>query len=193
MNLIISKCIENMSEVVNVVGGGDLKRDIRLEKVYEDMSAPILRYDPESFAGLYIKFEEEGPTVMLFSSGKYNIAGADSTESLRNAHQYLLNSLIDLGIEIDSSQVEIEIRNQVYVDDCGYELDLEKLLPDLGFENTEYEPEIFPGIMYRPKEGGLLIIFRSGKIMITGLKDPQKIAQILERTKNRINELFNSI
>lgn len=179
-----------MSEVVNVVGGGDLKRKIRLEKVYEEMSAPVLRYEPESFAGLYIKFEEEGPTVMLFSSGKYNIAGANSTRSLRDAHERLLRSLIDLGIEIDSSQVEVEVRNRVYVDDCGHELDLEKLLPDLGFENTEYNPDIFPGIMYRPKEGGLLIIFRSGKLMITGLKDSNKIIRILERTKNRINTLF---
>lgn len=190
MNLTISTCIENMSKVVNVVGGGDLKRDVRLEQLYEVMSTPILRYEPESFAGLYIRFKKEGPTVMLFSSGKYNIAGADSTDSLRRAHERLLSSLIDLGIEVDSSQAEIELRNLVYVDDCGYELDLEKLLPDLGFENTEYDPEIFPGIMYRPKEGGLLIIFRSGKLMITGLKDSQTIVRILERTKNRIDELF---
>jgi transcription initiation factor TFIID TATA-box-binding protein len=179
-----------MTELVNVVGGGDLKIGIKLEQVYRDMSAPVLRYDPESFAGLYIKFEEESPTIMLFSSGKYNIAGADSTKSLRNAHKQLLSSLTDLGIEIDENEIEIEIRNRVYVDDCGYELDLEMLLPDLGFENTEYNPESFPGIMYRPEEGGLLVIFRSGKMMITGLKDPEKVTQILERTKNRINNLF---
>lgn len=179
-----------MSEVVNVVGGGDLKRRIRLEKIYEDISVPVLRYDPESFAGLYIKFEKDGPTVMLFASGKYNIAGADSTKSLKSAHKQLLTHLIDSGVKIDLSQVEIEVRNRVFVDDCGHELDLEKLLPDLGFENTEYDPESFPGIMYRPGEGGLLIIFRSGKIMITGLKDTEEIHQVLERTKNRIDNLF---
>jgi transcription initiation factor TFIID TATA-box-binding protein len=78
----------------------------------------------------------------------------------------------------------------VYVDDCGYELDLERLLPDLGFENTEYEPEIFPGIMYRPPNGGLLIIFRSGKIMVTGLSDPHRSKNVIHRVKTRISELI---
>lgn len=181
-----------MTNIVNVVGGGDLQREIRLEKVYEDISAPTARYDPETFAGVYIKFKESGPAVMLFSSGKYNIAGAPSAESLRDAHKQLIDALIDLGIEIDPSQIEVEIRNRVYVDDCGYELDLETLLPDLGFENTEYEPETFPGIMYRPKQGGLLIIFRSGKMMVTGLSDPEKANHLIEQTKDKIHALFSN-
>lgn len=181
-----------MPDIVNVVGGGDLQRGIRLEKVYEDMSAPTVRYDPETFAGLYIKFEEAGPAVMLFASGKYNIAGAPSAESLRDAHKQLIDTLIDLGIKIDPSQIEVEIRNRVYVDDCGYELDLEMLLPDLGFENTEYDSEIFPGIMYRPKQGGLLTIFRSGKIMLMGLSDPEKASHLIEQTNDKINVLLSN-
>ena len=179
-----------MCELVNVVGGGDLNREVRLDQLYNDLTAPTVRYNPESFSALYVKFQDSGPAVMVFSSGKYNIAGAKSVESLKSASDFLLNNLSGLGIEINQSDVEVEVRNRVYVDDCGFELDLEILLPDLGFENTEYEPEIFPGIMYRPSSGGLLIIFRSGKVMVTGLSDPQRSKNTIRRVKTRISELI---
>lgn len=179
-------------ELVNVVGGGDLNTEIKLEEMYEKISAPICKYEPEMFSGLYIQFEEGGPTVMLFSSGKYNIAGAKTTGSLYRSHAELVETMAELGIDLIEEQIELEVRNRVYVDSYESEIDLEGLLPDLGFENTEYDPETFPGLMYRPQEGGFLAIFRSGKMMITGLKDAETSKQILQRVKDRLSELFSN-
>jgi transcription initiation factor TFIID TATA-box-binding protein len=185
-------CIGEMIEVVNVVGGGDLGREIKLGKVYQSICVPVLRYDPELFSGLYMRFDENGPTVMLFSSGKYNIAGADSVESLSNAHDQLIDNLEGLGMNVSNSENETEIRNQVCIHDYDHELELSALLTDLGFEDIEYDPESFPGLMYRPDEGGLLIVFRSGKLMITGLSDLKVIIKIIERFKSRIDILLQS-
>lgn len=178
-----------MCELVNVVGGGDLGREVKLEQICKELTAHTVRYDPAYFAALYVRFREDGPAVMLFSSGKYNIAGAKSAQSVKSASNQLLDSLARLGIKTDKSKVEVEVRNRVYIDECGYELELESLVLDLGFEETEYEPEIFPGIMYRPSKGGLLTIFRSGKIMMTGLSDPQRSKNAIQRAKKRIRGL----
>jgi len=43
----------------------------------------------------------------------------------------------------------------------------------LGFENIEYEPEQFPGLVYRIKQPKVVVlIFGSGKLVITGGKSP---------------------
>jgi transcription initiation factor TFIID TATA-box-binding protein len=55
----------------------------------------------------------------------------------------------------------------------------------LGLENVEYEPDRFPGLVYRlfvPKV--VILIFSTGKIVITGCKeyrDAEEAVEILAR------------
>ncbi|HAI44963.1 MAG TPA: TATA-box-binding protein, partial [Maribacter sp.] len=54
----------------------------------------------------------------------------------------------------------------------GSKIDLSNLMLHLPFDKTEYEPEQFPGLIYRidnPKV--VFLIFSSGKCVITGAKD----------------------
>ena len=45
----------------------------------------------------------------------------------------------------------------------------------LGLENVEYEPEQFPGLVYRIKQPKVVVlIFSSGKLVITGGKSPEE-------------------
>lgn len=42
---------------------------------------------------------------------------------------------------------------------------------DIAFDYCQYEPEIFPGLVYRMKQPKVvLLVFTSGKIVITGAK-----------------------
>jgi len=69
--------------------------------------------------------------------------------------------------------------------DLGKYINLNKVVITLNVENIEYEPEQFPGLVYRIKDPKIVVlIFSSGKIILTGgrnLEDIRKGLDILER------------
>ena len=156
-----------MPQIVNAVGGGDLKEDISLSQLSEMISGDEVRYDPEYWPGLYIRFTPDSPAVLVFHTGKYNIAGAESIEDLNSAKQNFLDTLEELGIEGFDS--DFEVRNLVFLDRYSRELELEQIAVALGLESTEYDPEDFPGLLYRPEDvTGTFLVFRNGKVILTG-------------------------
>ncbi len=154
-------------ELVNAVGGGELGEELNLQYLYEVLDGEDIRYDPEHWPGLYIRFTEESPAILVFRTGKYNIAGADSVQQLRQVNENFLKKIEELGISREKNS--FEIRNLVFLDRYRRELNLEQIVIALGFEETEYEPEQFPGVLYRPADTvGTFLIFRNGKVILTG-------------------------
>jgi len=81
------------------------------------------------------------------------------------------------------------IQNIVASAELGDALNLNAVALGLGMENIEYEPEQFPGLVYRmfdPKV--VLLLFGSGKLVITGGKSPKDCENALLRIRNM---LFN--
>ncbi|WP_122091101.1 TATA-box-binding protein [Halalkalicoccus subterraneus] len=157
-----------MAKIVNAVGGGDLHQELDLNILHSVIDGEIARYDPEHWPGLYLRLTPNSPAVLVFSSGKYNIAGATSIEHLLGSNGEFLSRLEE--IEIVVADPYFEVRNLVLLDDLGKELDLGQIAIALGLESTEYEPEQFPGLLYRPNElEGTFLIFRTGNILLTGL------------------------
>jgi transcription initiation factor TFIID TATA-box-binding protein len=177
-------------ELVSVVGGGNLGRELDLAAVSQDFPAPVLEYEPESYPALYIRFEEDGATVMSFTSGKYNIAGAKSVRELRDTNQQFVSTIEDLlSTELESARDSLEVRNMVFVDELRYEVDLNSIGEILGSENVVYEPEQFPALNYRPENyEGLFKIFRTGKITLTGATDPEEAKTEFEKLKEVFDE-----
>jgi transcription initiation factor TFIID TATA-box-binding protein len=80
---------------------------------------------------------------------------------------------------------EIHIQNVVASTSIGEELDLNAI--SAAFENAEYEPEQFPGLVFRvdkPKTAAL--IFRSGKVVCTGAKS-------IEAVDEAVNIVINAL
>jgi len=163
---------ESRIELVNAVGGGDLHTKLDLDELSESIDTPANRYDPEYHPSLYVKFDEEGATVLIFRTGKYNIAGAESVDELYSTHEMLISRLSDIGIDVSKADESFELRNLVFIEDLGAEFDLAELTIGLGMEHSEYEPEQFPGVQYKPPENqGLFLIFRTGKVILTGVNE----------------------
>src|SRR5205807_1762057 len=77
-----------------------------------------------------------------------------------------------------------KIENVVASTSLGKELDLQAIALVLG--GAEYEPEQFPGLIYRLKEPKTaILLFRSGKVVCTGAKS-------LEHVKTAIDLVFGS-
>ena len=58
-------------------------------------------------------------------------------------------------------------------------------------EQTEYEPEQFPALIYR-REDAVLLIFSSGKIVCTGLTDLDQISLAIDDITEQIEALSAS-
>lgn len=179
------------AKLVNVVGGGNLNQELDLAELQKGLVGDEIRYEPEVWAGLYIRFKEYQPAVLVFSSGKYNIAGADSVKELKEADSILRSRLTDLGVEIEETAPDV--RNQVYVCQYESEFDLNTLAIGLGIENTEYEPENFPSIFYDiPSEKGTFIISRTGKIVLTGVRNWREAKDSVSTLFKKFDELLST-
>lgn len=137
------------------------------------------RYDPEVFPGIAYKSVEPTASFLIFASGKMNCVGAKSMEDAKNAIEKLTQKLRDSKVEI-ASEPEVEVQNMVASFDFGRTFDLEMIARN--FRNTEYEPEVFPGLVFRlddPK--AVILLFVSGKGVCAGAKSEEDIKKAAER------------
>lgn len=178
-----------MPHIVNAVGGGDLQENVDLYQLSNTISGDEIRYDPEYWPGLYIRFTTDSPVVLVFSTGKYNIAGADSVEHLISTKEKFLETLVKAGIE--NVGTEFEIRNLVFLDHYPRELELSQIAITLGLENAEYDPNNFPGLLYRSDDvKGTFLIFRNGKVILTGAVDQSAAESAYDELFSKLDSLF---
>jgi len=106
--------------------------------------------------------------------------GAKSEDNSRLAARKYARIVQKLGF--DAKFMDFKIQNMVGSCDVKFPIQLESLcLTHSQF--AVYEPELFPGLIYRMvKPKVVLLIFVSGKVVITGAK-----------IKRDIDEAFNSI
>ena len=113
-------------------------------------------------------------TALIFKSGKMVITGSKSVKELVVSVKKILRTLMEHGIEI-RGRPQIQIQNIVASANLHVYIDLEKAAFIL--ERSMYEPEQFPGLIYRmDKPRVVLLIFSSGKMVITGAKREEEVA-----------------
>jgi transcription initiation factor TFIID TATA-box-binding protein len=94
-----------------------------------------------------------------------------------------------MGIDIPKKP-EITIQNIVASADLHTVLNLNAIAIGLGLENIEYEPEQFPGLVYRlsvPKV--VMLLFGSGKLVVTGGKKPADAEAAVEKIVEELDGL----
>jgi transcription initiation factor TFIID TATA-box-binding protein len=162
-------------ELVNTVAGGKIDSEVDLQVLKKDISFDTCFI---SGPGLYFKFNEKSPTIVLARSGKYFFTGAQSLSEIKNTRNKTLNFFLDLGLISSINDNGFSIKNMVFTADLDCYIDLSNLCVKLGLESVEYEPEQFPGLIFRPDECEcVLLIFSSGKVVITG-STKKKTAEI---------------
>lgn len=157
--------------IQNVVGGGDIGTEIDLYSIAKVEFEPFnTQYEPESFPGVVFRSDNLEPTIILHRSGKFNIAGGKSTSVTKKSFDIFCSSITnETGLEIHP---ELEIRYFVTTGDLGRGIDLSAAVIALGIDETEYEPEQFPGLFYRPDDQDWFsILFATGSIIIDGIPD----------------------
>ncbi|HLC65046.1 MAG TPA: TATA-box-binding protein [Candidatus Nanoarchaeia archaeon] len=163
-------------EVVNIVVSTSLEHDIPLEKMAATLSNT--EYNPEQFPGLVLRIKEPKTSALIFSSGNVVCTGARSMDKVEEAIKKIIKSLEKINIKITIKPV-IKIQNIVASGSVGMDLNLNVLAMKL--ENTEYEPEQFPGLVYKLKEAkATFLLFSNGKVVCTGTKSETEVHRALD-------------
>ena len=162
--------------VVNIVVSASLGHDIPLEKMAATLSNT--EYNPEQFPGLVIRIKEPKTSALIFSSGKIVCTGARSIDKVHESIKKIIKSLEKINVKIKTFP-EITIQNIVAAGSVGMDLNLNTLAMKL--DNTEYEPEQFPGLVYKlPNARATFLLFSNGKIVCTGTKSEKEVHEVLE-------------
>ncbi|MDQ2050739.1 TATA-box-binding protein [Natronolimnohabitans sp. A-GB9] len=180
-----------MVTITNVVGSGSLGLELDVEQLGADLDVPYTEYNPENYHGLYVRLEEDGPLITVYRSGKYIITGSSSLDQLEESNDVFLDKLSALnGIETPE-ETGFSVQNIVSTAELGTDVNLNALSIGLGLESTEYEPEQFPGLVYRPEEyAAVILLFANGKVVITGAPNIDVATDAFDHLRSRVNSLL---
>ena len=171
-------------QVVNIVVSSSLEHDIPLEKMATALSNT--EYNPEQFPGLVIRIKDPKTSALIFSSGKIVCTGARSMEKVEECIKKIIKSLEKINVKI-TVKPEVTVQNIVASGSVGMDLNLNSLAMKL--ENTEYEPEQFPGLVYKlnvkDEKGKVFkatfLLFTNGKVVCTGTKSENNVHRALDK------------
>jgi transcription initiation factor TFIID TATA-box-binding protein len=164
-------------KVVNIVVSANLGHEIPLEKMAATLSNT--EYNPEQFPGLVIRIKEPKTSALIFSSGKIVCTGARSMDKVHESIRKIIKSLEKINVKI-KVEPQVNIQNIVAAGSVGMDLNLNVLAMKL--ENTEYEPEQFPGLVYKlPDLKATFLLFSNGKVVCTGTKSEEEVNKALDK------------
>ena len=171
-------------EIVNVVASATLGQKIDLKTIVKVF--PDVAYHPKKFPGLVFKLKRPKTATLIFSSGSMVCTGAKSAQQARSAVRKVVRELRNAGIVI-LSEPKIVIQNMVAYADLFCSIDVEEAVRTM--ENVMYEPEQFPGLIYRmldPKV--VMLIFVSGKLVCVGAKNEEMIQKAVDKLRKILEE-----
>jgi transcription initiation factor TFIID TATA-box-binding protein len=143
-------------------------------------------YDPESFPGLIYRIKNPKTATLLFRSGKAVCTGAKTLEQVKIAIETVATNVRKTGVLIDGSPC-FEVQNIVASADIGQSVNLTTVVISLGLERVEYEPEVFPGMVYRMDDPKVVILlFGSGKLVCTGARTPRDVERAVDKIKEEL-------
>ncbi|KAK9446573.1 transcription factor TFIID-domain-containing protein [Limtongia smithiae] len=152
--------------------------DCRLDLKTIALHARNAEYNPKRFAAVIMRIREPKTTALIFASGKMVVTGAKSEDDSKLASRKYARIIQKLGF--NAKFLEFKIQNIVGSCDVRFPIRLEGLAFAHGHFSS-YEPELFPGLIYRMvKPKIVLLIFVSGKIVLTGAKVREEIYQAFE-------------
>jgi transcription initiation factor TFIID TATA-box-binding protein len=185
LNIVIPTCIvmqsgwEKSLQIENIVASA---------KIANYLDLPVLAtgikyadYNRKRFPGVVIRMMAPKVAALVFGSGKVVITGAKSVGNIETGLSILGDLLRNLGIDVPR-KISYTIQNIVMSADLGTTINLNKIAVGFNLDQIEYEPEQFPGLVYRlgtPKV--VVLLYNSGKLIITGGREPEDAEKAVDK------------
>jgi len=177
--------VKPTTRIENIVATVILEHGIDLDLL--EARIPNITFRPDQFPGLIFRLDKPKATALIFRSGKMVVTGTKSTNELIEVVKRMIRILARHGIRI-SGKPRIQIQNIVASGDIGALVNLEKAAYML--EDSMYEPEQFPGLIHRMRDPRVvLLIFSSGKMVITGAKEEREVENAVKKIAEELTKL----
>jgi transcription initiation factor TFIID TATA-box-binding protein len=171
-------------KVQNIVATTSLNVQVPLTKLAR--SHGNTEYNPEQFPGLVLRIPKPKSAVLVFSSGNLVCTGTKSVGQVKLVIKAVIRQLAKIGVRV-KDKPKIKVQNIVASGTIDMRLNLNMLALEL--ENTEYEPEQFPGLVYKLAEPtATFLLFTNGKLVCTGTKNREQLEQSMKNLTKNIKE-----
>jgi len=192
MEKTVSENSEEMDEIIN-----DYKVENVVATVTVDITEKIdliqiarkhldVEYNPERFPGLVMRISKPKATILIFSTGKMVVTGMRKASEAPDVVVEVIKKVKKAGIKV--SNPEITIQNIVASGDLHTNIDLN--MATIVMDQAMYEPEIFPGLIYRMQEPKtVFLIFSTGRIVCTGAKEKKIVHEAVLKLNHKVREL----
>ena len=171
-------------KIQNIVATTSLGKEVPLTKLAKTIQNT--EYNPEQFPGLVLRIKEPKSAVIVFSSGNLVCTGTKSIAQVRLVIEQVIKTLKKINVKV-TDKPKITVQNIVASGNININLNLNFLA--LALENTEYEPEQFPGLVYKLVEPtATFLLFSNGKLVCTGTKNNEQLEDSMSQLIKRIKE-----
>jgi transcription initiation factor TFIID TATA-box-binding protein len=178
--------MESTVKLENVVASTALVEEFDLVKMESGLEGA--EYNKKKFPGLVYRINNPKAAFLIFTSGKVVCTGAKTINNVHTAIINLADTLKDIGFDKINLKPEIHVQNIVASADLKVTLNLNAIAIAFGLENVEYEPEVFPGLIYRVEAPKVVaLVFSSGKLVITGGKCEEDCNGGLQVIRNELD------
>jgi transcription initiation factor TFIID TATA-box-binding protein len=155
---------EAVIDIQNVVSCASLNQRVDLDAMVR--SFPEVEYRRELFPGLVFRLKRPKTATLIFSTGRMVCTGAKTEGESSRAVMTVVKKLKEGGLLI-LGKPDFKVVNIVASASLGGKVDLERAVTALG--SAIYEPEQFPGLIYRMKKPKtVILVFASGSLVCTG-------------------------
>jgi len=172
--------------IENIIAHSQISDSLELKALAEKI--PELNYNPDEFSGLTYKIEDPKIAILILPSGKAVCTGGKNLDDLENAIQRLIDKIESAGFNTND-EIEIAIQNIIMSADIGQELHLSSIAKGLLFENVDYEPKLFPGLVYKIDDEKSIILFSSGKMICTGSNKIEDAEEAINLMKEKLSSI----
>ena len=173
-------------KIENVVGTVvvEITEKVDLNQIARKL--PDVEYNPERFPGLVMRIEKPRATILIFSTGKMVVTGLRKASESDKVVQKVIKNIKKAGIDVKNPVITIQ--NIVASGDLHTNIDLN--MAAIVMEYAMYEPEVFPGLIYRMQDPKtVFLIFSTGRIVCTGAKEKSIVREAVLKLNKEVREL----
>jgi transcription initiation factor TFIID TATA-box-binding protein len=173
-------------EIQKVVATARVATVLNLDELAERI--PGAKYLKKRFPGLVLHMSSPKVTVLAFAPGRLVLTGMPHPDALSSAFSTVLEVLRAAGAMIEPFDPH-RVVNIVSSGSFDEGVALQRLAIAMNLEHIEYEPEVFPGLVYRivdPK--GVALVFGSGAFVVTGTQTEGQAARVMAVIQHAIDQ-----
>ncbi|MCX6699174.1 MAG: TATA-box-binding protein [Methanomicrobiales archaeon] len=174
-------------KIQNMVMTGRIADSLDIQYIADKLDG--CTYTKKKFPGAVYHMKEPKIVALLFNSGKIVLTGITCKDDFQKGLKVLTSQLNGLGVRT-LAVPDISVKNMVCSYDTGLKISLARVIATFTYEKIEYEPEQFPGLVFRIAEPKIVIlIFSSGKIVLTGGTNIEDVKSAIDQLMKKLTPI----